>query len=132
MSPPQRQSCISQRGHTGVTSTKSTNNKRTLLRLNPGDTLTFQRFESPEQRLFGFYLPMEYWDSSWQQARTIFQGDYRLDSVNLKRQPKGYYRATFYYRMLAGTGATDAAAILANIRSLAPANVTTHATNILS
>lgn len=97
--------------------------------LNPGDTLTFQRFESPDQRRFGFYLPMEYWDGSWQQARAVFDGDYRLDSVNLKRQPEGCYRITFYNRVLAGNGAINAAAILANIRSLAPANVATHASN---
>lgn len=97
--------------------------------LNPGDTLTFQRFESPDQRRFGFYLPMKYRDSAWQQARAVFDGDYRLDSVNLKRQPEGCYRITFYYRALAGSGAINAAAILTNIRSLAPANVATHATN---
>ena len=74
---------------------------------------------------------MEYRDNSWQGARLIFDTDFRLDSVNLKRQPEGCYRITFWYRAsaLAGAGAINPGAILANIRSLAPADVATHATN---
>lgn len=95
--------------------------------LGYGDTVTLQRVDDlPGQRRFGFYFPREYRDISWHRARAIFHQDSELDSVTLKRQPEGCYRLTFWHRPAAQLHRGQ---ILANIRSLAPSNVATHATN---